>query len=228
MEPQEPNSPQAVCPKCGGHDFRRWDKRHPYVIHWVLNPAGCLFEILVGARVPRVMLFCQKCNLPPDYGSYVPCPTCHTLHRGTLWIRLSALGHWFGYVCPTCHAVIPCHWNVFSLIILAVTVPIWYLPARWLKPRWLRFEQRRRLATVSALPVNRPRSSRAQLVLAGVLGLAWCTVLLVGFLVGTFLLIRNHASSRFIAVQIIGGTIALVLFLFLLWKLLRRIRQMKR
>ncbi|MDE0503595.1 MAG: hypothetical protein OXI86_05900, partial [Candidatus Poribacteria bacterium] len=59
---------------------------------------------------------------------------------------------WFGYVCPNCHQIIPCLWNIFSLAILAFTFPLWYFPARFFRDRWLDKEQER-LANVLARPL---------------------------------------------------------------------------
>jgi len=178
MEPQDSTTPQPLCPACGGHDLQRWDKRHPYILHWVLNPGLCFCELVLGMRLPKVMLICRTCEQPLGYRSYVPCLTCHQLHCGMLWTASNAFGHWFGYVCPTCHAVIPCIWNACSLILLAVALPVWYLPARWLRPRWLRFEQRRAEAAAVVIPTTLPaptRPPRLHWVWTGIVwgGLMW-------------------------------------------------------
>ena len=131
------------CPKCGGQDFKRWDWKHPLVIHWLLNPALCVNELLFGHRIPNVMLICRKCNESLADRSYIPCPKCGVLHLGRLWGKKFAFGHWFGYICPTCGEVIPCFWNIWSLLILIVTFPLWYLPVRKARPYWLQYERQR-------------------------------------------------------------------------------------
>jgi hypothetical protein len=37
-------------------------------------------------------------------------------------------GNWRGVSCPSCGKPIPCLWNLFSLVVLVLTFPIWALP----------------------------------------------------------------------------------------------------
>ena len=62
------------------------------------------------------------------------------------------LGIGLAFVCPSCHQVIPCLWNIFSLAILAITFPLWYFPARFFRRRWLEIEKKR-LAKVLERPL---------------------------------------------------------------------------
>ena len=75
------------------------------------------------------------------------------MHPGRLWAKRNAFAHWFGWVCPSCDGVIPCVWNVWSLLVLTVTWPLWYLPARIIRPHWLAFE-RQRIARAQNKPIT--------------------------------------------------------------------------
>jgi hypothetical protein len=86
--------------------------------------------------------------------SYIPCPHCDTLHDRRLW---AAFGHWFGLVCPSCHEIIPCLWNIFSLAILAITFPLWYFPARFFRRRWFE-KEKERLANAVERPLIQAKS----------------------------------------------------------------------
>jgi hypothetical protein len=122
------SAPLYTCPKCKGSDFKLWKLPHPLIMHWVLNPAVVFNEVALGQRVPKLQLICQTCEGPLMERAYVPCPTCRHMHWGRLWKRTRAFGNWRGISCPACGTAIPCLWNVFSLLILAVTSPIWALP----------------------------------------------------------------------------------------------------
>jgi predicted RNA-binding Zn-ribbon protein involved in translation (DUF1610 family) len=116
------------CPNCGGSQFTIWKLPHPIIVHWVLNPGLVANELLLGQRMPKITLICRTCPLPLIERSYIPCPHCHTLHDGRRWSGRKAFGNWLGYGCPACGLAIPCLWNVFTLVALAVTSPIWFLP----------------------------------------------------------------------------------------------------
>ncbi len=130
-----------ICPKCGGHEFKRLGPWHPLVVLYRLTPVFVFNELILGHRVVRETLICRSCDEPWADRVYLRCPGCNNLHSGRLWSWDSgpgvALGQWFGYVCPSCGEPIPCIWNFWSLLILAVTFPLWYFPAQKLRPRRL-------------------------------------------------------------------------------------------
>ena len=128
--------------------FRIWAVPHPLILHWVLNPALIFNELILGQRLPKVMLIDKKSDKPLLERCYIPCPHCKTLNDARLWSKGNGFGHWFGLVCPSCHQIIPCLWNIFSLAILAITFPLWYFPARFFRRRWL---QRKKERVVNAL-----------------------------------------------------------------------------
>jgi hypothetical protein len=133
---------EVRCPECS-ESMKPFALPHPLLLHWILNPGLAFNELALGQRIPKRMYVCKSCDRPYTERNYVVCPSCAGIHRGMLWARRNALGHWFGYVCPSCGGVIPCLWNLTSLAILIVTFPVWWLPARYMKPRWLAFERRR-------------------------------------------------------------------------------------
>ena len=133
---------------------------HPLILFWVLYPGVILHELILGQRLPKVMLIDKESDKPLLERTYVPCPHCETLNdRRRLWAKWDACGHWFGFVCPSCHQVIPCLWNIFSLAILAITFPLWYFPARFFRRRWLEKEKERvanalERPLIQAKPIN--------------------------------------------------------------------------
>ena len=123
--------------------FKIWTRRHPLIWAWVLFPGAIVNELIFGQRLPKVMLVDKASDKPLMERTYVPCPHCETLNDARLWSKWNAFGHWFGLVCPSCHHVIPCLWNIFSLAVLAMTFPLWYLPVRFFRHRWLAIEKKR-------------------------------------------------------------------------------------
>ena len=119
------------CPKCGNCNFKIWRLPNWMLIHWILNPGLALNELILGQRLPKESLECKSCELPIGDRSYTVCPHCHEMHPSTVWAGRNAFRNWLGLVCPSCLHRIPCLWNVFSLLILAVTSPLWYLPYRF-------------------------------------------------------------------------------------------------
>ena len=115
---------------------------HPFILFWVLCPAFIFYELFLGQRLPKVKLIDKKSD-KPERGRYIPCPHCETLNDARLWGKRDEFGHWFGFVCPSCHEIIPCLWNIFSLAILAITFPLWYFPVRFFRQRWLEREKER-------------------------------------------------------------------------------------
>ncbi len=126
---------------------------HPFTLLWVLFPVLIVNELIFGQRVPKVTLIEKESDKPPEERSYVPCPHCETLNDRRLWAtKGNAFGHWFGLVCPSCHQIIPCLWNIFSLAVLAITIPLWYFPVRFFRHRWIE-KEKERLAKVLERPL---------------------------------------------------------------------------
>jgi len=117
---------------------------HPLSLLWVLFPAFMFNELIFGQRLPKVTLIDKESDKPQSERRYIPCPHCETLNDPRLWAtKENAFGHWFGLVCPSCHQIIPCLWNIFSLVVLAITFPLWYFPARFFRHRWIEKEKER-------------------------------------------------------------------------------------
>ena len=134
---------------------------HPLILFWVLYPGVILHELILGQRLPKVTLIDKESDKPRMERTYVPCPHCETLNDRRLWAEGIgiAFGQWFGLVCPSCHQVIPCLWNIFSLAILAVTLPLWYFPARFFRRRWLE-KEKERLVKVLEHPLIQAKSTK--------------------------------------------------------------------
>jgi len=123
--------------------YKAWALPHPLLLHWVLNPGLAFNEVFLGQRMPKLALIDKTSDQPLMERTFIPCPSCEAMHDGRLWAKGRCFGHWFGYVCPDCGGRIPCLWNLTSLVLLAITFPVWILPVLLWKDRWLAFELRR-------------------------------------------------------------------------------------
>jgi len=115
------------------------------MLHWLLNPGIMVNELILGQRVPKISLEEKTTDTQWFERSIVPCPHCETLHDGRTWssVNGTAFKNWFGLYCNTCGNIIPCLINVFSLIILIITFPIWGWFKTALKNNWLEKQPQR-------------------------------------------------------------------------------------
>ncbi len=104
------------------------------MIHWIINPGLVVNELIFGQRIPKIILIEKDSKKSYAERSFIPCPHCNTIHSGLKWSEQNgtAFNNWFGLYCDHCGKIIPCLWNVTSLVILAATFPIWH----WFKDRW--------------------------------------------------------------------------------------------
>lgn len=109
-------------------------------LHWILNPGLLINELILGQRVPKITLEDQRSDLPKFERMYIPCPHCQTVHDSRTWSPQNGTGfkNWFGLFCPKCENIIPCLMNLFSLLVLTITFPIWGWFKRDLKQSWLK------------------------------------------------------------------------------------------
>ena len=88
--------------------FEIWALPHPLILFYILFPGAIVTELIFGHRIPKVMLTDKDSGKPWMERTYVPCPHYETLSDARLWAKWNAFAHWFGYVCPSCHQIIPC------------------------------------------------------------------------------------------------------------------------
>jgi len=115
------------------------------MIHWMINPGLAINELILGQRVPKISLVDKESNKHLIERTYIPCPHCEKLHDGRTWStqNKTAFKNWFGLYCNNCGNVIPCLTNIFSLIILIITFPIWGWFKNSLKKNWLKKQPKR-------------------------------------------------------------------------------------
>lgn len=130
-------------PEYDRNKYKIWALPHPILLHWIINPGVAFNELILGQRMPKITLIDETIDKPFMERTFIPCPSCGELHDGRLWVKKNAFGHWFGYVCPNCGEIIPCLWNLTSLLILVITFPLWYFPAKLWKRNWIEFEKSR-------------------------------------------------------------------------------------
>ena len=137
--------------------YKVWQLPHPMLLHWILNPGLAFNELILGQRLPKVMLIDKTSDAPLMERQYVPCPECNALNDARVWGGNSSFGHWFGYLCPECNGRIPCLWNLTSLVLLALTFPLWI----WFKAgaeKKLQEKEKQRLAQIDIN--NLPEASK--------------------------------------------------------------------
>lgn len=172
-------------PEFDRNKYTVWALPNVMMWHWVLNPGLAVNELLLGMRIPKVMLIDRTSDQPLALRTYIPCPHCGTLHPGLLWGKGNGFGHWFGYLCPTCDQIIPCLQNWTSLAILTITYPLWFLPARLLKPRWLAWEKIRVQRKLGRLEDRVTSVKKINWIFRGMFvwgGLMWLAMSVVPFL----------------------------------------------
>ena len=108
-------------------------------LHWILNPGLAINELVLGQRIPKLMLIDKTSDKPLMERTYVPCPHCNTLHDGRTWSTENgtAFKNWFGYYCPDCGDIIPCLHNGLAYLILAITYPLWGWFSDNIRQQWL-------------------------------------------------------------------------------------------
>lgn len=181
--------------KAQGYDTAKydvWALPRPILLPWVLNPGAAFNEIILGQRLPRIMLIERHSPRPFAERSFVPCPSCGTIHPGRLWSGRSAFGHWLGYVCPTCGEFIPSLWNVFSLVLVVALTPLWIGPLLIFRERWRQYELRRVRRALESLPV---RAKKIAWVRTGVLSCGGMMWLLCGVVPQLWAVARGRAPD---------------------------------
>jgi len=145
------------CPKCRRSEFKKWGIAHPLSILWILHPSIMLIELIAGLRLPKATYVCQSCKDPFVERTYLYCESCDTLTNGMVfWAKGRSFGYWYGYVCPKCQKIIPCLWNLTSLLVLGLTFPLWLIPAWKLREKWLSHKIRKvqQAVTVDDIKIN--------------------------------------------------------------------------
>ena len=111
--------------------IRNWKSAE--MLHWIINPGLVFNEIILGQRLPKVMLIEKKSSKTFQEKTKIPCPHCGTLHSGLKWsTKNNAFKNWFGLYCDNCGKTIPCLTNLTTFLLLGLTFPVWI----WFKDKW--------------------------------------------------------------------------------------------
>ncbi|MBL1430949.1 MAG: hypothetical protein COA60_005485 [Robiginitomaculum sp.] len=95
------------------------------LVFWMLNPLLALNEFIFGQRIPKITLIDQHSDEIFANRSFVQCPHCQTIHSAHRWGKGNAFWHFAGLYCPTCENKIPVLHNIFTIVLLALSFPIW-------------------------------------------------------------------------------------------------------
>ncbi len=115
------------------------------MLHYIINPGLAINELILGQRVPAVMLEDNDKSLSRLERTKIPCPHCDSLHDSRVWSshNRTAFRNWFGLYCPNCGGIIPCLRNSLSALILLLAYPVWGWWKDDLKAAWLRKQPER-------------------------------------------------------------------------------------
>lgn len=148
---------EFVCPKCRGRLCEIWalNGSNPGIrlMYWhlILNPGLAFNELVLGQRFPERLYICKSCTDILGARTYIHCYACDTFHENGKWAGKRAFGNWLGYVCPKCGSQIPCLWNVTSRFLLLLSWPVWYLPVKHNRARWLSAKQQEMIHVLSGV-----------------------------------------------------------------------------
>lgn len=109
------------------------------MLHWIINPGLAFNELILGQRIPKIMLIDKTSDKPFLERNFIPCPHCQKLHDARTWSvqNRTAFKNWFGLYCINCGQIIPCLTNGLSFILLTITFPVWGWFRNSMKKRWL-------------------------------------------------------------------------------------------
>lgn len=119
--------------------FKIWSWRNPVMLHWIINPGLVFNELILGQRIPKIMLIEENSPKSLQERTKIPCPHCATLHSSLKWsTKNNAFKNWFGLYCDNCGNTIPCLTNLTTLLLLGLTFPVWIWFKDRLKNNWLK------------------------------------------------------------------------------------------
>ena len=146
------------------------------MIHWIINPGLIIGDLILGLRVPKLIVEDKESNRSRWESTYIPCPHCDKLHDSRTWSKQNGTGfkNWFGLYCPNCKGIIPCLRNAFSLLIIIVTFPLWYFIKDRLKNNWLK-KQPTRFENLTLHKVTNPYEGKGWLIQ----GLGWGFIMFI-------------------------------------------------
>lgn len=128
------NHPETQTMNFDPTKYKLWTWKHPLMLHWIVNPGLAFNELILGQKIPKITLIEKDSQKSLAEKTLIPCPHCHTLHRGLKWSvqNGTAFKNWFGLYCDHCGKIIPCLTNLTSYLLLGVTFPVWF----WFKKEW--------------------------------------------------------------------------------------------
>jgi uncharacterized protein (TIGR02996 family) len=103
------------CPSCHATSAYRMDARNPMVLHWIANPGLAFNELVLGQRIPKVMLFCREC-----WTCSVRCVACRRLLTLQQLYGERVVGMWVRLPCSGCGSDIPLVRNWLAKLIIGV------------------------------------------------------------------------------------------------------------
>jgi hypothetical protein len=187
------------------------------LLHWILNPGLLVNELIFGQRIPKVTLIDKTSTEALVYRQYIPCPSCGAINSARYWSKGNAMGHWLGLVCPQCGEKIPCLMNVFSIVVLVLLAPLYFLAKKFLEPQWLAWERQRFPNLASSDTAQAKKVSWIRM------GTSYGVIM---FVVMTFpKILRHELSANQVVMQVLVWLAAGAVFGTVMWWIMGRRKQ---
>ncbi len=180
--------------------YRVYTWKNWAMLHWILNPALAINELILGQRVPKISLEDKTIDKPRIERSFVPCPHCETLHDSRTWATANG-------TCRNCGNTIPCLTNWLSFLILAITSPIWYWFRKSLRAKWLA-KQPERYENIDIEHVPNPFGEKNWIKT----GLSWGAFMFIFMEIGFRSFQGKEITGRSLLVGIVLWTISGLIF----------------
>ena len=199
--------------------YKVWNWKHPYMLHWIINPGLAFNELVLGQRVAKTILVEKDKSKSLAEASFVLCPHCNTLHDSRTWSTQNntAFKNWFGLYCPNCGETIPCLLNLTSAIILVLTYPVWGWFRTRMKQKWL-IKQSARFSSIDMESITPEFSNKNWIKM----GLTWGLLMFFFMSLVSPWLSGESITQKFILGSLVIWTLTGLAFGYTMHKLMKR------
>lgn len=180
--------------------YKLWTLPNWLLLHFVVNPVFVINELILGQRMPAVILVDRHADKPWTARQYARCPECGEMNDA--WAYQTSVGNYAGLACGACGAKIPTLTNALSGLILILTWPLWKPLERRYGPALLARQRERGL--------RRTAGSRGAPASGLKMGLIFGSYMAVFFIVQQ--LIMGMPPAAAMIGGLLGGVVAGALF----------------
>lgn len=117
-------------------------------LNWIFNPGILINDLILGQRIPKIIFRNETASEENDDSALsFLCPSCGEMHPADYWTGKREFGNWFGLYCPNCGGIIPCRNNLYSAILRALSMPVWFWFRKELKQSWVNIQKQKMNST---------------------------------------------------------------------------------